>query len=75
MARTFSHSTPTRALDVAMFTTPAGLPATAFKQELEDRLIQECQFKSGMIRERRSGIIPMRLWEQSRFRVKAIRKP
>ena len=70
MARTFSNSTITRALDVAMFMVPAGLPATAFKQELEDRLIHECQFNSGMIGEHRSGIVPIRIWEQSRFGVK-----
>ena len=53
-----------------MFTAPTGLPATEFKRELEDRLMEECQFKSGMIGDRRSGVVPLRVWEQSRFGVR-----
>lgn len=67
MARTFANPTVTRALDAVMFMTPVGLPSALFKQELEDRLMNECQFKVGMIFDRRHDVMPIRSWEQSQF--------
>ncbi len=67
MARTFANPTVTRALDAVMFMTPVGLPSTLFKQELEDRLMNECQFNVGMIFDRRHDVLQIRSWEQSQF--------
>ncbi len=67
MARTFSNPTVTRALDAVMFMAPVGFPATLFKRELEDRLLEECQFNVGMVPDRPLGAIQVTRWEYTRF--------
>ncbi len=69
MARTYSNPTVARALDAAMFLAPVGLPATEFKRELEHRLIDECQFATGQVGERRRDTIGIKIWEERRFRI------
>lgn len=73
MARTFSTPTVARALDAAMFSAPTGLPAAAFKRELEHRLIDECHFNVGQIPGRRHDLVRVRSWEECRFGIGLIR--
>lgn len=68
MARTFSNPTVARALDAAMFQTPTGMPATAFKKELECRLDSECHFNSGLVPARNLDRVRVASWEEHRFR-------
>ena len=67
MARTFSNPTVARALDAAMFQVPSGMPATAFKKELECRLDNECQFNSGLVPARNLDRLRVASWEEHRF--------
>ena len=67
MARTYSTPTVARALDAAMFLTPAGLPATEFKRELEHRLIDACQFASGRGIVPRKNVVRIKTWEDRQF--------
>lgn len=67
MARTFSNPTVARALDAAMFLTPTGMPATAFKRELECRLMHECQFNSGRVPPRNLDKVRVGSWAEHQF--------
>ena len=69
MARTFSAPTTARALDVAMFSAPSGLPATAFKRELEHRLMAECRFDVGEIPGRLHDLVRMKSWVVHHWRI------
>lgn len=69
MARTFAHATVTRALDAAMFSTPVGLPASAFRREVEHRLMDQCDFNSGMVGNRNVDRVRVGAWEEHRFRI------
>jgi hypothetical protein len=74
MARTFSSPTVARALDAAMFSAPTGLPATAFRKELEHRLMDECHFNVGEVPGRRPDSVRLKSWEDCRFGVRLMLK-
>lgn len=53
-----------------MFQTPAGLPSSAFKQELESQLLEVSQFMTGQAAETsRGNRILISHWNEDRFNV------
>ncbi len=52
-----------------MFSVPSGLPAAAFKRELEHRLMDECRFDVGEIPGRLHDLVRMKSWVAHRWRI------
>jgi hypothetical protein len=70
MAKQLSAPIPTRTLDVAMFKTPAGMPSSEFKRELENQLLEVSQFMAGVgVEAGLENRIPIAHWHEDEFKV------
>ena len=68
MARVYSNSTVTQALDAALlFSMRAGVPSMGFRREVEHRLMHQCGFHAGLSIHRRLSSIRISEWEELRF--------